>query len=102
MTTALWLKVAIRGHGDLRTAWHEARHWVGFAYLVTVLMFARVDLYADRPRRPGVGRIAAALFQTAVITLVFALAQGQRFSSYYVFYGSLAFATAYIGALRYL
>ena len=36
--------------------------WVTFAYLVTVLMFARADLYADRPRRPGCRRIVTALF----------------------------------------
>ena len=59
-------------------------------YLVTVLMFARVDLYADRPRRPGWVKIAGALFQVTIVSLLFALADGQRFSSYYVFYGSLA------------
>ena len=47
-----------------------------FAYLVTVLMFARVDLYADRPRRPGLSKIASALLLATVIALVFALANG--------------------------
>ena len=54
-------------------------------------MFARADLYSDRPRRPGLGRIAVALFQVTVIALVFALANGNHFSSYYIFYGSLFF-----------
>jgi exopolysaccharide biosynthesis polyprenyl glycosylphosphotransferase len=63
-------------------------------------MFARVDLYADRPRRPGFARIAGALFQVTIISLVFALANGEHFSSYYVFYGSLFFGTVYITILR--
>jgi exopolysaccharide biosynthesis polyprenyl glycosylphosphotransferase len=67
---------------------------------VTVLMFARVDLYADRPRRPGLARIATALFQVTVISLVFALANGEHFSSYYIFYGSMFFGTVYISTLR--
>jgi hypothetical protein len=64
--------------------------WIAFAYLVTALMFARVDLYADR--RGGRGsRGSSALFQATVIALVFALASGEHFSSYYLFYGSLFF-----------
>jgi exopolysaccharide biosynthesis polyprenyl glycosylphosphotransferase len=63
-------------------------------------MFARADLYADRPRRPGLGQIATALFQATVISLVFALANGEHFSSYFIFYGSWVFGTIYIGALR--
>ena len=97
--TALVLKLAIGGR-DASLAWSETRHWLPFAYLVTVLMFARVDLYADRPRRPGLARIASALFQATVIALVFALANGEHFSSYYIFYGSLFFGTVYIATLR--
>ncbi len=98
--TALVLKQLVRGHVDAGVAWHQTRHWLPFAYLITLLMFARADLYADRPRRPGLARIATALFQVTVITLVFALASGQHFSSYYIFYGSLFFAVAYVAGLR--
>jgi exopolysaccharide biosynthesis polyprenyl glycosylphosphotransferase len=101
VTTAMWLKLAIRGHGGLSAAWTEGHRPAAFAYLVTVLLFARVDMYADRPRRRGLGTIATALFQTTVITLVFALANGNRFSSYYIFCGSLVFGTVYVGTLRY-
>jgi exopolysaccharide biosynthesis polyprenyl glycosylphosphotransferase len=103
---ALWtgfeLKLVLKGHASASLAWHETHRWFSFAYLVTVLMFARVDLYADRPRRPGFTRIATALFQTTIIALIFALAKGQHFSSYYIFYGSLFFAIIYITGLRYL
>jgi exopolysaccharide biosynthesis polyprenyl glycosylphosphotransferase len=98
--TALIIKAAVRGHPSGALAWSETRHWLAFAYLVTALMFARADLYADRPRRPGLTRIATALFQVTVIALVFALASGEHFSSYYIFYGSLFFAVVYVTALR--
>jgi exopolysaccharide biosynthesis polyprenyl glycosylphosphotransferase len=98
--TALIVKLALHGNPDAGVAWGDARHWLPFSYLITVLMFARVDLYADRPRRPGLSSIAAALFQVTVIALVFALASGQHFSSYYIFYGSLFFGVVYIAGLR--
>ncbi len=98
--TALMLKLAVHDKVDASVAWQDVKHWIPFAYLVTVLAFARVDLYADRTRRPGLARIAGALFQATVIALVFALADGQHFSSYFIFYGTLIFATLYIAALR--
>jgi exopolysaccharide biosynthesis polyprenyl glycosylphosphotransferase len=98
--TALSVKLALHGNLDASVAWKDTKHWLPIAYLITVLMFARADLYADRPRRPGLSRIAAALFWAAVIALVFALASGQHFSSYYIFYGSLFFAVVYIAGLR--
>jgi exopolysaccharide biosynthesis polyprenyl glycosylphosphotransferase len=98
--TALMLKLAVHDNLDAGLAWRDINHWIAFAYLMTVLSFARVDLYAERARRPGLARIATALFQATVIALVFALADGQRFSSYFIFYGSLFFATVYIAALR--
>jgi exopolysaccharide biosynthesis polyprenyl glycosylphosphotransferase len=100
--TALMLKLVVHGQPDAGLAWREARHWIPFAYLVTVLMFARADLYADRPRRPGLAAIATSLFYATVISLVFALASGEHFSSYYIFYGSLFFGTVYIATLRQL
>ena len=98
--TAMALKLALLGSFTVRASWGDVHQWIPFAYLVTVLMFARVDLYADRPRRPGLARIAAALFQGTVIALVFALANGKHFSSYYIFYGSLFFGVVYLAGLR--
>ena len=98
--TALMVKLAVRGRFDVALGWRETRPWLAFAYLVTVLMFARVDLYADRPRRPGLAKITSALFQATIIALVFALANGDHFSSYYIFYGSFLVGTVYITVLR--
>jgi exopolysaccharide biosynthesis polyprenyl glycosylphosphotransferase len=102
MTLALWLKLLLSGGGTLENAVAQANHWSRFAYLVTVLLFARADLYSERARRPGTAKIAAALFQATVVSLIFALANGEHFSSYYIFYGSLVFATIAIGLLRYV
>jgi exopolysaccharide biosynthesis polyprenyl glycosylphosphotransferase len=98
--TAIAIKLALRGGFTLDDSWNNTRASLAFAYLLVVLMFARVDLYADRPRRPGMPRIFAALFQATVIALVFALATGNHFHSYYIFYGGLFFGTVYITALR--
>jgi exopolysaccharide biosynthesis polyprenyl glycosylphosphotransferase len=98
--TAIALKLALRGEFTFASTWTNTRASLAFAYLLTVLMFARVDLYADRPRRPGLPRIFAALFQATVIALVFALATGNHFHSYYIFYGGLFFGTVYISGLR--
>ena len=98
--SALMIKLIIQGNADTHAAWEETRHWLAFAYLITVLMFARADLYAERSRRPGFAKITTALFQATVIALVFALANGEHFSSYYIFYGSLFLGSVYISALR--
>ncbi|HEX8974940.1 MAG TPA: sugar transferase [Solirubrobacteraceae bacterium] len=98
--TAILIKLTLRDHLDLAATWHDVRPSIAFAYMVTVLLFARADLYAERAHRSGLPKIATALFQATVISLVFALANGERFSSYYVFYGSLFFGIAYITALR--
>ncbi len=98
--TALMLKLAVHDNLNAGLAWQDIKHWIAFAYLMTVLAFARVDLYAERTRRPGLTRIATALFQATVIALVFALADGQHFNSYFIFYGTLFFATVYITTLR--
>jgi len=102
LVSVLWLKVAVHGHPSLTTAWHSARPMLAFAYLVTVLMFARADLYAERARRPGLLRIFSSLCLVALIALVFALADRQQFDTYFIFYGSVVVGTVYIGALRYL
>ena len=87
--TALALKDAVLGDVVWRESFEQTIDIVAFAYLVTVLLFARSDLYARRSARPGLTRIVASLFQVTAVALVFALVNGERFSSYYIFYGSL-------------
>ena len=98
--TALAIKLLLQGHFSLRAAWSDTDPFLAFAYLLTVLAFARLDLYAARARRPGFMKIVTALCQAAVLCLIFSLANGDHFSSYFIFYGSLVFGVAYITGLR--
>jgi hypothetical protein len=99
--TALMVKAVLRD-GDW--AWHasrvEAMNTIAFAYLLTVLLFARSGMYAERAQRPGLPRIVTCLFQVAVVALVFAVVNGEHYSSYYIFYGTLVFAIFYVGLAR--
>jgi exopolysaccharide biosynthesis polyprenyl glycosylphosphotransferase len=104
--TALMLKLVVKND---RTFSHsvdlaagQTRDFLAFAVLVTVLLFARSDLYADRPRRPGLTRIVGSLFQVMVVALIFAITSGQHFQSYYIFYASLGFAILYVSSLRWV
>ncbi|MEZ0291269.1 MAG: sugar transferase [Solirubrobacteraceae bacterium] len=101
--TALMLKAVVQ---QGTWAWHEsfveARQTVAFAYLLTALLFARSGLYAERAQRPGLPRIVSSLFQVTVVALIFALVNGEEYSSYYVFYGTLFFAIVYVSTIRWL
>ena len=98
--TALLLKAAVRDHVQLSPALHETERILAFAYLITALLFARSGLYAERAQRPGLSRIVGSLFQVTFVALLFAIINGEHFSSYYLFYGSLAFALLYVSLLR--
>jgi exopolysaccharide biosynthesis polyprenyl glycosylphosphotransferase len=99
--TALVLKAVVREHLTVSAAVSETRHILAFGYLVTVLLFARSGLYANRAQRPGLTRIVASLFQVAFVALLFAVVNGEHFDSYYIFYGSLIFALLYVSSLRF-
>ena len=98
---ALMVKAVLR---DGEWAWHassvEASDTIAFAYLVTVLLFARSGMYAERAQRPGLPRIVTSLFQVTLVALIFALVNGEQYSSYYIFYGTLAFAILTVGLAR--
>jgi exopolysaccharide biosynthesis polyprenyl glycosylphosphotransferase len=98
---ALMVKAVLR---EQQWAWdaslYETRHTIAFAYLVTVLLFARSGLYAERAQRPGLARIVSSLFQVTVVSLIFALVNGEQYSSYYIFYGTLVFAIILVGSAR--
>ena len=98
--TATIVKLLFERGFTVDAAWTTTRHFLAFAYLLTVLAFARLDLYADRPRRPGFSKIATGLFQATLLGLIFSLADGEHFSSYWIFYGSFAFGLLYDGSLR--
>lgn len=104
--TALLLKALIKGNFGLeegaRMAAGQARGFLAFTYLLTVLLFARSDLYAARGVRTSLTKIVTALFQVTIVALLFALASGHTFSSYYIFWSSLALAIVIVSSLRWL
>jgi exopolysaccharide biosynthesis polyprenyl glycosylphosphotransferase len=100
LLSAMTVKLLVQGTFNLHDAWGDTRPTIVLAYMITVLMFLRADLYAERPRRPGLPKIATTLFQVTIIALVFELAEGNKFSTYYIFYGSLFFGIIYIAGLR--
>src|SRR5215204_577943 len=97
---ALSVKSVLLEHWDPRAQIELTQDIIAFAYLLTVLLFARSGLYADRGSRPGLRSIVSSLFQVTVVALIFALVNGEDFSSYYIFYGSLVFAIAIVSLLR--
>jgi exopolysaccharide biosynthesis polyprenyl glycosylphosphotransferase len=99
--TALCLKAVARDAWNPHVSWEQAKDYVPFAFLVASLLFARSGLYAERAQRPGLTRIVASLFQTTLVALIFAVVNGEEFSSYYIFYGTLFFGVAYVSTARY-
>jgi exopolysaccharide biosynthesis polyprenyl glycosylphosphotransferase len=100
--TALALKAALLSTVSFHQVVQGTRSYVALAYLITALLFARSGLYADRGQRPGLTRIVACLFQVMILMLLLGLVDGMRFSSYYIFYGSFAFAVLYVATIRHL
>ena len=98
--TALVLKEAVHGTVDASNSVHGTKEFLPFAYLLTALLFARSGLYAERAQRPGLPRIVGSLFQVAFVALIFAVVNGEHFSSYYLFWSSLLFAIIYVSAGR--
>ncbi|HEX5851472.1 MAG TPA: sugar transferase [Solirubrobacteraceae bacterium] len=98
--TALVLKEAVHGKVTPANDYHGTKQFLAFAYLLTALLFARSGLYAERALRPGLSRIVGSLFQVAFVALIYAVVSGEHFSSYYLFYGTLAFAIFYIASMR--
>ena len=98
--TALALKEAVNGGVKVSDAIHGTERFLPFAYLITALLFARSGMYSERAQRPGLPRIVGSLFQVAVVALIFAVVNGEHFSSYYLFWSSLALAIFYIASAR--
>jgi exopolysaccharide biosynthesis polyprenyl glycosylphosphotransferase len=99
--TALALKAELLSTVSFHLVVEGTRSYVALAYLITALLFARSGLYSDRGQRPGLTRIVACLFQVMLLMLLLGVVDGMHFSSFYIFYGSLAFALVYVASIRY-
>ena len=102
--TALAIKTAVVSPelAVIDQSYAQAKEYAPLACLVMLLLFARSGLYRDRPQRPGFATVISALFQVTLVVLLYAVIEGEEFSSYYIFYGTLLFALAYICSARWL
>ena len=80
--------------------WRVETDWLPFLALITALVFSRADLYAERERRPGFGRILSSLVLVALITLAFGLGTGHHFSTFGLAPTAVLFCAVAIAALR--
>jgi exopolysaccharide biosynthesis polyprenyl glycosylphosphotransferase len=80
--------------------WRVETDWLPFLMLVTVLVFSQAELYAERERRPGFGRVLSSLVLVALITLAFGLGTGHKFSTYGLIPTAVLFSAVAISALR--
>jgi exopolysaccharide biosynthesis polyprenyl glycosylphosphotransferase len=80
--------------------WRVETDWLPFLALITILVLWRADLYAERERRPGFGRILSSLILVALITFAFGLGTGHHFSTFGLIPTAVVFSTVAIAALR--
>jgi exopolysaccharide biosynthesis polyprenyl glycosylphosphotransferase len=98
---ALTLREVYYGRSPLwGVLWKAETSWLPFLTVITLLVFAQAELYAERERRPGVGRVAASLLLVAVITMIFAVGTGHEFSTYGLAPTALVATTIIIALLR--
>jgi exopolysaccharide biosynthesis polyprenyl glycosylphosphotransferase len=80
--------------------WRVETDWLPFLTLITVLVFSQAELYAQRERRPGFGRVLSSLVVVALITLAFGLGTGHKFSTYGLTPTAVLFCAVAISAFR--
>jgi exopolysaccharide biosynthesis polyprenyl glycosylphosphotransferase len=80
--------------------WNAASEWLPFVILITLLVFVQGNLYAERERRPGTGRIVSSLLLVALIALAFGLGTGHEFSTYGLAPTAFVLTAALISLLR--
>jgi exopolysaccharide biosynthesis polyprenyl glycosylphosphotransferase len=80
--------------------WKVETDWLPFLTLITLLVFWRAGLYAERERRAGFGRILGSLVLVAVIILIFARGTGHPFGTYGLAPTAVLLSAIFIGLLR--
>ncbi|HMS62042.1 MAG TPA: sugar transferase [Solirubrobacteraceae bacterium] len=100
LLVTLELKSQLRGGATFAENASQAYHYATFSIILTVLFFARSGLYADRSSRPGLRAVVSSLTTVTAVAFLYAKVDGQEFSSYYIFWGSLIAGVVIIGGLR--
>jgi exopolysaccharide biosynthesis polyprenyl glycosylphosphotransferase len=80
--------------------WRAETDWLPFLGLLTVLVFWRAGLYAERGHRAGFGRIVGSLTLVAALALAFGIGTDHEFHTYGLVPTALVFTVVLIGLLR--
>ena len=80
--------------------WEVETDWLPFLILISLLVFWRAGLYAERESRAGFGRILGSLVLVAVVTLIFAIGTGHEFGTYGLAPTAVVLSAIFIGLLR--
>jgi exopolysaccharide biosynthesis polyprenyl glycosylphosphotransferase len=80
--------------------WRVETDWLPFLALVTILVFWRAGLYAERERRGGGGRIVGSLIIVGLLALVFGIGTNREFGTYGLAPTAVVFSIAFVGLLR--
>jgi exopolysaccharide biosynthesis polyprenyl glycosylphosphotransferase len=103
---ALYGALAVRevyyGHDPILwgVLWDAEGEWFPFVALITVLVFWRAGLYAEREYRAGFGRVVSSLVVVALLVLAFGLGTGYDFTTFGVIPTALVMAAVLDGLLR--
>jgi exopolysaccharide biosynthesis polyprenyl glycosylphosphotransferase len=81
-------------------AWTAEAKWLPFLSLVTVLVFWRGGLYAQREQRAGAGRVVSSLLLVTVITLAFAVGTGYPHTTFGLYLTAFVLSVLLITGLR--
>jgi exopolysaccharide biosynthesis polyprenyl glycosylphosphotransferase len=81
--------------------WKDAEaKWLPFLALVTVLVFWRGGLYAQREQRAGAGRVVSSLLLVTVITLAFAVGTGYPHTTFGLYVTTFVLTVILVTSLR--
>lgn len=99
--TALAVKLLVLGQPlDSAAIWAVERQALPLAALTLVLLFAKNRLYDSREKRGSSARVLSSVALGTAIVLAVTLIGGWRFDTYYIFWASAIFVSAYVLALR--
>lgn len=99
--TALALKLVVRGDSvDSGAIWIVEQKALPIAAVTVVLLFAKNGLYTAREGRGSTARILSSVTVATVVVAAILVATGWHFGTYYIFYGSWFFVTAFVLLLR--
>jgi exopolysaccharide biosynthesis polyprenyl glycosylphosphotransferase len=99
--TALVLRSVVYGEEVLWGAiWRAESEWLPFLALVTVLVFWRAGLYAERERRGGGGMIVGSMILVGLVALAFGIGTNREFGTYGLAPTAVVLSIAFIGLLR--